>query len=104
MKKIIYDKDRTTKCINRALNYHQIDDKIDYSTLNKDEKIHYFENKAIHEYWIEQDIKYLARLVIDLQNEIERLYSLLDDKEVKLRKAHERTLSVLFELHGIEVD
>lgn len=99
-----YDEIRENKVVYRALAYRNRNDDVDYSTLTKDEKIHYFENKAINEYWVEQDLHYLANAVRELRKENKELNDLLVDKENKLRKANERTLSVLMQLHGIEVD
>lgn len=99
-----YDRVRENMVIYRALAYKNRNDDVDYSTLTKDEKIRYFENKAINEYWVEQDLHYLANTVRELRKDVERLSYALDDKEEKLLKSYERTLSVLMELHGIEVD
>ena len=98
-----YDKKKENMIIYRALSYRNNDD-IDYLSLSNDEKLKYLENKMIHQYWVEQDLHYLANTVRNLRKDVERLSYLLDDKEEKLLESYERTLSVLMELHGIEVD
>ena len=99
-----YDKVRENMVIYRALAYKNRNDDVDYSMLTKDEKIRYFENKMIHEYWIEQDLHYLANTVRELRKENKELNDLLVERTRKLSEANERTISVLMELHGIEVE